>query len=188
MSVVTPERFAGALSWSEFLAGSTKELETRANGFAAVELTPTQRERLERLKAAGLAKVLVIEEDWCGDAARSGPVVARMAQEAGLEARWFRRDSNLDLMDQYLENGKSRAIPAIVFMDATLGYITHWGSRPAHVKAAKEQFGPLPAKDDPAWPEAFARFRTVLFGAYAQDYPNAIVEEFLSHLEMALLK
>lgn len=186
MSVVTSERFAGAPTWSEYLAGCTKEIEPREHGYAAVTLTPAQRERLERLKAAGLAKVLVIEEDWCGDAARSASVLARVAQEAGLEARWFRRDSNLDLMDQYLENGKSRSIPAIVFTDANLAYITHWGSRPAHVKAAKEQFGPLPPKDDPAWPEAFARFREVLFGAYAQDYPNAIVEDFLSHLEKAL--
>lgn len=188
MSVVTPERFAGALTWSEFLAGCTKEVEPREKGFAAVNLTPAQRDRLERLKAAGLAKVLVIEEEWCGDAARSAPILARIAQEVGLEARWFRRDSNLDLMDQFLENGKSRAIPAIVFMDESLNYITHWGSRPAHVKAAKEAFGPLPAKDDPAWPEAFARFRDVLFGAYAQDYPNAIVEELIAHVERALLK
>lgn len=188
MSVLDPERFAGAPTWAEYLAGCTKEIEPRERGYAAVTLTPAQRERLERLKAAGLAKVLVIEEDWCGDAARSAPILARIADEVGLEARWLRRDSNLDLMDQYLENGKSRAIPAIIFMDGGLNYITHWGSRPAHVKAAKEAFGPLPPKDDPTWSEAFARFRDVLFGAYAQDYPNAIADEFIGHVEKALLK
>lgn len=188
MSVLDPERFASAPTWSEYLAGCTKEIEPREHGYAAVTLSPAQRERLERLKAAGLAKVLVIEEDWCGDAARSASVLAQVAQEAGLEARWLRRDANLDLMDQYLENGKSRAIPAIIFMDANLGYITHWGSRPAHVRAAKEAFGALPPKEDPAWPEAFGRFREMLFGAYAQDYPNKIVDEFIGHVEKALVK
>lgn len=185
MAVVTAERFASGMSWTEYLQSCTKHEEARERGYAAVSLTPEQRERLQRWRDHGL-KVLVLEEDWCGDAARSGPVLARLAAEAGIEARWFLRDQNLDLMDQYLENGKSRAIPVFVFMDSDYNYISHWGSRPAHVRAAIQSHLPLPPQDDPRRPEAFDKFRAALQAAYDNNYPAAIVDELISHVENGL--
>lgn len=185
MAVVSAERFANGMTWTQYLQSCSKHEETREQGYAAVNLTPQQRERLQRWQEQGL-NVLVLEEDWCGDAARSGPVLARLAAEAGIEARWFLRDQNLDLMDQYLENGTSRAIPVFVFMDRDYNYITHWGSRPAHVRAAVRSHLPLPPQDDPRRPEAFERFKEALAVAYADNYPAAIVDELLDHVERGL--
>lgn len=185
MGVVTAARFASGMSWTDYLQSCSKHEEMRKRGYAAVSLTPEQRERLQRWHELGI-KVLVLEEDWCGDAARSGPVLARLAAEAGIEARWFLRDENLDLMDQYLENGTSRAIPVIVFMDRDYRYIAHWGSRPAHVRAATVPHLPLPPQDDPRRAEAFERFRTALQAAYDENYPAAIVDELLDYVERGL--
>lgn len=185
MAVVSDERFASGQTWQQYLQLCTKHEETRERGYAAVDLTSEQRSRLQRWREHGL-KVLVLEEDWCGDAARSGSILARLTAEAGVEARWFLRDQNLDLMDQYLENGTSRAIPVFVFMDQDYNYIAHWGSRPAHVRAATAPHLPLPPQDDPRRPEAFERFREALAAAYAENYPAAIVNELLDYVEQGL--
>ncbi len=65
--------------------------------------------------------VLVITEDWCGTALSSVPVLARLvAGRPEIEVRVFLRDANLDLMDQYLKDGKYRSIPVIVVFDADM--------------------------------------------------------------------
>lgn len=140
---------------------------------------------LERLRPQAL-KVLVLEEYWCGDAARTGPVLARMAEAAGMEARWFFRDQHLDIMDQYLENGTSRAIPCFIFMTKDGEYLAHWGSRPQAVKEAVRPLQPLPPQDDPARPAAFERFVRVLGEAYDRVMPGGVVDELLGLVSQAL--
>ena len=62
-------------------------------------------------------KLLVIAEDWCGDASNTVPIIARLVDLApGLELRVIRRDENPELMDQYLTNG-SRSIPIVIALD-----------------------------------------------------------------------
>lgn len=185
MPVVSAERFATGLTWQEYMAGATAHQERRQSAYDAVSFTPEQQEAVERLRPLGL-KVLVLEEYWCGDAARTGPVLARLAEAAGMEARWFFRDQNLDLMDQYLENGTSRAIPCFVFMTSGGDYLTHWGSRPRAVKEAVRPLQPLPPKDDPARPAAFEHFVKVLSEAYDRDFPAGVVTELLEQVTGAL--
>jgi hypothetical protein len=75
-------------------------------------------------------KLLVIAEDWCGDASNTVPVMARLVDLApGLELRVIRRDENPELMDQYLTNG-SRSIPIVIALDDRFQEIGHWGPRP----------------------------------------------------------
>ncbi len=185
MPVISPERFATGLTWGEYLAGATEHKERRQEVYEAVTFTAEQRAALERLRPLEL-KVLVLEEYWCGDAARTGPLLARFAEEAGMEARWFFRDQNLDIMDQYLENGTSRAIPCFVFMDRDLEYLTHWGSRPRAVKEAVRHLLPLPPQGDPARPAAFERFVAALSAAYDQVMPHGVVDELLEYVNGAL--
>ncbi|MEW8978328.1 MAG: thioredoxin family protein [Symbiobacterium sp.] len=185
MPVVSAERFATGLTWGEYLAGATEHQEQRRQIYESVTFTPAQREALAALRPLGL-KVLVLEEYWCGDAARTGPVLARVAEEAGMEARWFFRDQNLDIMDQYLENGTSRAIPCFIFMTRDLEYLTHWGSRPRAVKEAARPLQPLPPQGDPARPAAFERFKQVLAAAYEKVMPHGVVDELLQYINTAL--
>ena len=55
------------------------------------------------------SKVLVITEDWCGDAMMNLPIL-KLSEALNLEVRVFHRDDDTKLIDQYLTNGKSRAI------------------------------------------------------------------------------
>lgn len=76
-------------------------------------------------------KLLVIAEDWCGDASNTVPILAKLVDiTPGLELRIVRRDEHPDLMDQYLTNG-ARSIPIVIALDAELREIGHWGPRPA---------------------------------------------------------
>lgn len=76
-------------------------------------------------------KLLVIAEDWCGDASSTIPVVARFSEALpGFELRLIRRDEHPVVMDRYLTNG-SRSIPVVIALDEEFREIGHWGPRPA---------------------------------------------------------
>jgi thioredoxin family protein len=80
-------------------------------------------------------KLLVIAEDWCGDASSTVPVLAKLAAEApGLELRVILRDKNPEVMDQYLTNG-SRSIPIVIALDDEFRELGHWGPRPRELQA-----------------------------------------------------
>src|SRR5436190_14922982 len=62
-------------------------------------------------------KLLVIAEDWCGDASNTVPVIAKFADATpGLELRVLQRDTYPEVMDQYLTNGP-RSIPLVIALD-----------------------------------------------------------------------
>jgi selT/selW/selH-like putative selenoprotein len=78
--------------------------------------------------------VVVLAEDWCGDVINNLPVLGRLAEESGkLDLRIFLRDQNLDIMDQYLNQGEHRSIPTFVFYDAAWRELGYWVERPARV-------------------------------------------------------
>jgi DNA-binding transcriptional LysR family regulator len=80
-------------------------------------------------------KLLVIAEDWCGDASNTVPIIARFAAQApGLEVRVIMRDKYPEVMDQYLTNG-SRSIPIVIVLDESFEEIGHWGPRPTELQA-----------------------------------------------------
>lgn len=79
-------------------------------------------------------KLLVLAEDWCGDASNTVPVLARFAEAApNLEMRVLNRDENPELMDRYLTGG-GRSIPVAVVLDAGLEPRGHWGPRPGELQ------------------------------------------------------
>jgi hypothetical protein len=78
--------------------------------------------------------LLVLAEDWCGDASNTIPFLARWAEEVpGLELRILRRDAHPEVMDRYLTNG-ARAIPIVIALDAGFGELGHWGPRPGELQ------------------------------------------------------
>ena len=80
-------------------------------------------------------KLLVIAEDWCGDASNTVPVVARLADQVpGLELKIIMRDQHPDVMNQYLTNG-SRSIPIVIALDETFSEVGHWGPRPTELQS-----------------------------------------------------
>ena len=83
----------------------------------------------------GDRRLLVIAEDWCGDAVNTVPILAKLADAtAGLELRIILRDANPQVMDQYLTNG-SRSIPVVIALDEDFRELGHWGPRPTELQA-----------------------------------------------------
>lgn len=88
-------------------------------------------------------RLLVIAEDWCGDASSTIPAVARFADAVpGMELRVLRRDEHPELMDRYLTSG-ARAIPIVIVLDEAWRELGHWGPRPAALQAFVMENRPL---------------------------------------------
>ena len=88
-------------------------------------------------EAAGLGagcRLLIISEDWCGDASNTVPVIAKLAASApGLELRVVKRDENPELMDRHLTSG-ARSIPLAVVLDRDFRPVGQWGPRPSELQ------------------------------------------------------
>ncbi|WP_414042377.1 thioredoxin family protein [Macrococcus animalis] len=104
-------------------------------------------ERLLQLKDKHL-KAIAITEDWCGDAMMNLPVLMKIAEVAEFPISVIMRDSNLELMDQYLTNG-ARSIPIFIFLDQDNTEFAVWGPRAQTIQEYVVDIRKdLPAKDD----------------------------------------
>ena len=123
---MTPERFAEGLTFAQYLAQMRTNKERFEKRMADAPITPADREALRGRKL----KVLVITEDWCGDALVGFPALARLVEDApDVEMRVFLRDANPDVMDQYLKKGLYRTIPVIVFFDERMNELARYMER-----------------------------------------------------------
>jgi len=112
--MVTRERFQQGLTLQQYLDQMQMNRDRFRQVMASVPVASAPA-------GAGPRNVLVITEDWCGTALSSVPALARLvAGRPEIEVRVFLRDANLDLMDQYLKDGKYRSIPVIVVFDADM--------------------------------------------------------------------
>lgn len=139
---------------------------------------------LEQLKAQNL-RAIVLTEDWCGDAMMNNPVLLKLAERSGMEVRFILRDSNLELMDQYLTNGKSRAIPIFVFINEDGDEIAKWGPRAEKVQAfVDDARSNLPAKEDPAFKDGQQLMIKQLTAAYTvrEDFWAEVYQELKNKL------
>jgi hypothetical protein len=123
---VTPERFAQGLTFAAYLAQMHTNKERFEKRMAEALITPADREAIRGRKL----KILVITEDWCGDALVGFPALARLVDDApNVEMRVFLRDANPDVMDQYLKRGLYRTIPVIVFFDEQMNELARYMER-----------------------------------------------------------
>ena len=83
---------------------------------------------------SGGLRLLILAEDWCGDASNTVPVLAKLGDEAdGIDVRILKRDENPEVMDRYLTNG-ARSIPIVILLDSQFNEIGHWGPRPSELQ------------------------------------------------------
>lgn len=101
-----------------------------------VKLTPETLTALQSIETPLIW--LVLTEGWCGDAAQTVPIMAKMAAETpNIDLRLILRDENLEIMDEFLTNG-GRSIPKLIVLNkATHEVLADWGPRPV---AAQELF------------------------------------------------
>jgi len=170
---VTKERFGEGLTYEAYKAQMTRNRERFESNEQTVELSSDDLAFFSQL--AQPLRVLVLAEDWCGDVVANLPILGRLAAESGkLDIRVFLRDQNLDIMEQYLKDGKYRSIPVFVFFDEGFEELGHWIERPASVTEQQAQFRH----------ELFAN--DALLADFAPDTPVAqLPEEARSRVQQA---
>lgn len=135
-TAVSQERFAQGMTYDEFKAGMTRNQDRFAENERILTLAPEDVATLAALPQP--VNVLVLAEDWCGDVVDNLPVLGGLATASGkLNIRVFLRDQNLDVMDQYLKDGKFRSIPVFVFFDAAFHELGRFIERPESVTARR---------------------------------------------------
>lgn len=115
---------------------------------------PVNDPRLQTIKDKNL-NVIVITEDWCGDAMMNIPILLKIAEATNMNVKFSLRDENLDLIDQYLTNGTARSIPIFIFIDENYKQQSVWGPRATEVQAFVDSIRKdLPKKDSEEFAEA----------------------------------
>jgi len=147
-SVVTPERFAQGMSYPEYETGSERFGQRMHDNYIGTQVSDADAAALRELVARpnGPAKMLVLTEDWCPDCYRGVPVLARIAEAAGMEIKIFPRDENKDIMSEFLYNGEFESIPVAVFYTSDHRYIAHWIERPALANQQMREMAPMYAR------------------------------------------
>ena len=141
-SVVTAQRCAQGYTWDKYLELIEVNKEHFLRNYGEVQLEDADGEfflSLERRRGTPI-KVLALSEDWCPDAYSNLPVMVKICKTAGWELRIFPRDENLDIMNQYLNQGKYMSIPVFVFFDDGFRELGSWIERS---RAATEFMGRL---------------------------------------------
>jgi thioredoxin family protein len=126
------ELWQNALSYQDFIAGCKAEHCGLWEGVYKLARIPAWA--AAAVPAGTVRKLLVIAEDWCGDASNTVPVVAKLVDTVpGLELKVILRDANSEVMDRYLTNG-SRSIPVVIALDEEYRELGHWGPRPTELQ------------------------------------------------------
>ncbi len=119
--------------------------------------------------------LLVIAEDWCGDAVNTVPVLQKWVEAVpSLSLRVLQRDQNPELMNRYLTNG-SRSIPIVIGLDEDFNELGHWGPRPTELQAWV-----MANKDTMPKPERYKEVRRW----YARDHGESTIREVAAALEV----
>ena len=188
-SVVTPERFSQGFDYPSYI-NQIKVNKARFEGYyddfkMSAEDAALFKELAQR--PDGPAKMMVIGEDWCGDVIRGLPVLARIAEAAGIPISIFPRDSHTDIMDEYLKEGKYMSIPVVVFYTADHEYICHWIERPEVAVVEQREIEKAIRDEKPDIDDReFGQQRRARTAARADDWIAATVVELKELLTKSL--
>ena len=185
-SVVTPERFASGLTYQQYIESIKQNQDRFQMNYEGTTVSEADAAALRGLvaKENGPAKMLVLGEDWCPDVYRGLPVLAKIAEAAGMELRVFPRDENLDIMNEFLKDGEYQSIPTAVFYTRDHRYITHWIERPRKANEEMPQMRKL--YEGRTREEAAPDMRAFQEGPVWAGWRDATVKEVRQVLEQAV--
>ena len=169
------ERYLAAPDFAAMLAAAQKNAELWAAMWRHARVDEEHASRVAALP--GRWHLLVLSEDWCGDAVNTVPIVAKLAERSSnIDLRVLGRDANPDLMDAHL-TGASRSIPVVIALDDSFEERGWWGPRPTVLQHWVSGQGQLLEKS--------ARYREARIW-YARDRGRTTLEEVVSMLERAV--
>lgn len=164
-------RYEDAASFEQFLDSATTNAELWRAMAARAQVPDDVVHSVESI--GGRWHLLVLVEDWCGDAINTLPVLAALANRArNVELRILPRDTNADLMDAHL-TGTSRSVPVVMLLDANYVERAWWGPRPAPLQGWVIRAGRALTKED--------RYREVRRW-YARDRGTTTLAELVAVL------
>lgn len=163
------EWFESGMAWESYLDSVVKHRDLWHAVWARVRLPYDVLDEFE--VPEGPIRLLALSEDWCGDASNLLPVIAKLAERLGWDLRVLPRDENLELMDAYLTNGRSRSIPVVIALDADWNELGWWCPRPAELQ--EWALGPGQQLESA---ERYRKIRTW----YARDKGRSSIREFLT--------
>jgi len=131
-SVVTKEKFASGMTYEEYIAQIQVNKDRFEEFYKMCELSKEDTEFFKKAAKMpkGAKKVMVLGEAWCPDVMRGMPAAAKVAKASGMELRVFPRDQHLDIMNEFLKEGKYQSIPVIAFFTADQKELCRWIERP----------------------------------------------------------
>ena len=168
------DRYRAGASFEEMLGSAERNVELWT---AMWRHSRVDEEYVRRVTALpGRWHLLVLSEDWCGDAVNTVPVLARLVERTpNTDLRVLRRDANPDLMDSHL-TGTSRSIPVVIVLDEMFEERAWWGPRPTVLQHWVSGQGQLLEKT--------VRYREARTW-YARDRGRTTLEEVVSMMERA---
>ncbi|MES2521884.1 MAG: thioredoxin family protein [Gemmatimonadota bacterium] len=170
--VTIQARYDGALTLDQFVAQATANHDLWATFAKRAVPEPDLLARVNRLSAR--RHLLVLLEDWCGDAVNTIPALAALAAASDtVDLRILTRDANLDLMDAHLTGG-TRSIPVVIVLDESYHERGWWGPRPAPLQSWVRSEGQVLEKS--------ARYREVRRW-YARDRARTTLSEIVELLD-----
>ena len=130
--VITAQLYSQGFTYEDYLGQMPSNRERYQESDTAFKLSSEDTKFFKDIVGRlGGVKALAIVEDWCPDAYRGLPVLAKIAQASGMELRVFYRDKNPDIINLYLNQGKFQSVPVFAFFDRNLRPLCHWIERPA---------------------------------------------------------
>ena len=124
--------WSSAKTYEQFLREAEKNLGLWEGVYRKASIPEWAAERLSQTGTE--LRLLILAEDWCGDAANTVPVLAKLGTEVeNVDVRIIKRDENPEVMDQYLTNG-ARSIPIAILLDSEWNELGHWGPRPLELQ------------------------------------------------------
>ena len=187
-SVVTPQRFEEGFSYADYI-DQIKVNKARFEEFYKFQVKPEDAAALRELtnRKGGPAKMLVLGEDWCGDVIRGLPMLARVAEAAGLDMKIFPRDEHHDIMNEFLKEGQWMSIPTAVFYTSDHQYICHWIERPAIAEKEMEEIGEAIKAENPGINDQdYGRERRARTAARSEFWQQASVDELKDLIDKSI--
>jgi len=170
--------WTAAVPFGQFLESVEEKADLWRSYADRARLHADELARVSELPAA--RQILVLAEDWCGDAIRSVPTIVALAEAAeNVEVRILDSDRFPAALTQHLTKG-ARAIPIAVVFDEHGEQIGVWGPRPAALQAelrAKLRTEGAPSADDKG------EFYAPIMAWYAKDRGRTVAQELLMLLE-----
>lgn len=168
---LTEDRWQSAQTLADYVSGEIENAELWRTTTRLARLDDAQTARAAALTEP--SRMLVLLEDWCGDAMYTVPFAQRIAEaNPRLALRVLPREGNDDLMDAHL-TGLSRSIPVLIRFGADGVERGWWGPRPTPLQHWVLSEGVLLSK-----PERYKGVRTW----YARDRGATTADEILQLL------